>query len=143
MRTKKGVVSSAKMTGTVTVTVNAFVFHPIYKKRFRKSKKFLADINGQDVQVGDKVIITECRPLSKRKCFKVTEVTEKAPRVSEVKEEAAIEETVHREKVAPVVERKKEDSASQASQKTEEDKKEPSSAEASEGKKSDSPEEKK
>jgi len=125
MRTKKGTVSSAKMTGTVTVTVHAFVFHPIYKKRFRKSKKFFADVNGHDVQEGDLVIITECKPLSKNKCFKVTEVVEQAPRVSEVKEEEAIEETVHREKVAPVVEKK--------------DKKEAEDAKASD----DSPEEKK
>ena len=108
MITKKGTVSSAKMTGTVTVIVHAFVFHPKYKKRFRRSKKFLADVNGHDVQEGDLVIITECKPLSKNKCFKVTEIVEQAPRVSDVKEEAAIEETVHREKVAPVIEKKEE-----------------------------------
>jgi len=108
MRTKKGIVTSAKMTGTVTVTVHAFVFHPIYKKRFRRSKKFLADTNGQDVHEGDLVVITECRPISKRKCFKVTEVVEQAPRVSDIKEEATLEKAVHREKIAPVIEKKEE-----------------------------------
>jgi len=87
MRTKQGTITSAKMTGTVTVTVHRSVFHPVYKKRFRVSKKFLADSAGMDLWVGDEVIITECRPISKRKCFKVTEVVKHAPRVSEMKDE--------------------------------------------------------
>ena len=101
MRTKKGVVTSAKMTGTVTVTVNRSVFHPIYRKRFRKSKNFLADAGDFDLAAGDLVVISECRPLSKRKCFRVTEVLEQAPRVSEIKEEESVEEAIHREKVIP------------------------------------------
>lgn len=92
MRTKQGTITSAKMTNTVTVTVHRSVFHPIYKKRYRISTKFLADTNNQtDLGVGDTVVITECRPLSKRKCFKVTEVLKRVPRVSEVKEESALE----------------------------------------------------
>src|SRR3989338_418686 len=91
MRTKKGVITSAKMTGTVTVTVHRAVVHPLYQKRYRMSKKFLADTNGHDLWVGDEVVITECRPLSKRKCFKVTEISKKAARVSEMVEEGALE----------------------------------------------------
>ena len=88
MRTKKGIITSAKMTGTVTVTIHRSVFHPLYKKRYPVSKKFLADVNGMtDLGVGDEVVITECRPLSKRKCFKVTEVLKRVPRVSEMAEE--------------------------------------------------------
>ncbi|PIR53921.1 30S ribosomal protein S17 [Candidatus Peregrinibacteria bacterium CG10_big_fil_rev_8_21_14_0_10_42_8] len=98
MRTKKGVVSSAKMTGTVSVAVDRHVFHPIYKKRFRKSKKFLCDTNGLDLYAGDQVIITECKPISKNKYFKVTEITKAAPRVSDMKEDKAIDEVIHREK---------------------------------------------
>ncbi|MDD5623167.1 MAG: 30S ribosomal protein S17 [Candidatus Peribacteraceae bacterium] len=99
MRTKTGTITGTKMTGTVTVTVHRSVFHPVYKKRFRRSKKFLADTTGmKDLAVGDLVVITECRPLSKRKCFRVTEVVERAPRVSELKEEEVIEKTIHREK---------------------------------------------
>jgi small subunit ribosomal protein S17 len=90
MRTKQGIITSAKMTGTVTITVHRSVFHPMYKKRYRMSKKFLADSNGMDLGVGDLVIITECRPISKRKCFRVTEVLKRAPRVSEMAEEAAL-----------------------------------------------------
>ncbi len=87
MRTKQGTITAAKMTGTVTVTVHRSMFHALYKKRYRMSKKFLADSNGMDLGVGDSVVITECRPLSKRKCFKVTEVLKRAPRVSEMAEE--------------------------------------------------------
>ncbi|MEK7218932.1 MAG: uS17 family ribosomal protein [Patescibacteria group bacterium] len=87
MRTKKGTITSAKMQGTVTVTVHRSVFHPKYKKRYSISKKFLADSKGFDLAAGDEVLITECRPLSKRKYFRVTEVTKRAPRVSEWAEE--------------------------------------------------------
>ncbi len=91
MRTKQGTITAAKMTGTVTVTVHRSVFHPVYKKRFRSSKKFLADSRGvADLGVGDLVEITECRPLSKRKCFKVTTVLKRVPRVSEMAEEASL-----------------------------------------------------
>lgn len=103
MLTKKGIVTSAgKMKDTVTVTVHRQVRHPLYKKSFRMSKKFLADTVGTtDLAPGDEVIITECRPLSKNKHFKVTEVLKRVPRVSELVEEKAIAETLHREKVAP------------------------------------------
>ena len=101
MRTKKGIITSTKMTGTVSVEVQSHAFHPIYRKRYRKSKKFLADTNGKDLYEGDLVIISECRPLSKNKCFKVEEIVQAAPRVSDVKEEADLEKAMHREKVAP------------------------------------------
>lgn len=102
MRTKKGQITSAKMTGTVTVTVHRSIFHPLYQKRFTRSKKFLADTGEhKDLAVGDTVLITECRPLSKRKCFRITEVLERVPRVSELKEEEAIEKSIHREKKRP------------------------------------------
>lgn len=80
MRTKQGVITSASMQNTVTVTVHRAVLHPLYSKRFRVSKKFLADTNGHDLGVGDEVVITECRPLSKRKRFKVTDVIKQAAR---------------------------------------------------------------
>jgi small subunit ribosomal protein S17 len=102
MRTKQGTITSAKMTGTVTVTVHRAEFHPKYKKRFRISTKFLADTNGMDLGVGDLVTITECRPLSKRKCFKVTEILKQAPRVSEMVSDEDVS-GVRREKQAPPV----------------------------------------
>lgn len=99
MRTKTGVITSAKMTGTVTVTVHRHVPHPLYQKRFRVSTKFLADTNGHELHEGDEVTITECRPLSKRKCFKVTEILKKAPQVSELVEEGALEGVMKKQRV--------------------------------------------
>jgi small subunit ribosomal protein S17 len=90
MRTKQGTITSAKMKDTVTVTVHRLVFHPMYKKRFRVSKKFLADCKGMDLWLGDEVVITECRPISKRKHFRVTEVVKHAPRVSEMQVETDV-----------------------------------------------------
>lgn len=99
MRTKQGLITSAKMQRTVTVTVHRLVFHTLYKKRFRRSKKFLADTGEfTDLHEGDLVVITECRPLSKRKCFRVTEVVKRAPRVSEIAEDAAVEGVMRKRK---------------------------------------------
>ena len=88
MRTKIGTITSTKMQNTVTVTVHRAVMHPTYSKRYRVSKKFLADSAGQEnLGVGDEVVITECRPLSKRKCFRVTEVLKRVPRTAELRTE--------------------------------------------------------
>ncbi|UPA22789.1 30S ribosomal protein S17 [Candidatus Peribacteria bacterium] len=85
MITKKGIVTSAKMTGTVTVTTHRQVSHPLYKKSFRRSKKFLVDLNKMtDVAVGDEVLIEECKPLSKNKHFLLKEVLKRVPRVGEM-----------------------------------------------------------
>ncbi len=102
MRTKIGIVTSAKMQKTVVVTVHRSVMHPTYDKRFRVSKKFLADSTGFDLGVGDEVVITECRPLSKRKCFRVTELKKQAPRVAEIKNEEIELQTLrdHRDALA-------------------------------------------
>jgi len=98
MRSKQGIVTSARMKGTVTVAVHEHAYHPVYRKRFRRSKKFLADANGHELIAGDTVEITECRPLSKRKRFKVAGVIRQAPRVSDVREESGLEKAMHRGK---------------------------------------------
>ncbi|MBP9773210.1 MAG: 30S ribosomal protein S17 [Candidatus Peribacteraceae bacterium] len=89
MRTKTGIITSAKMQNTVTVTVHRYVMHDKYAKRFRVSKKFLADTNGMELHMGDEVVIAECRPLSKRKCFKVSEIKKKAHQFVQIKDEDA------------------------------------------------------
>ncbi len=88
MTQKIGTITSAgKMQDTVTVTVHMQVRHPLYKKSFRTSKKFLVDTKGvSDLGVGDEVLIEECRPLSKTKHFKIKEVLKRAARVSEMAE---------------------------------------------------------
>lgn len=100
MRTKKGIVGSTKMTDTVSVTVDRFLFHPIYKKRFKRSKKFLADTNGHTIHEGDTVEITECSPMSKRKYFKVTSIITSAAIVSDMDDSQDEKLAKSREKAA-------------------------------------------
>ncbi|MDA1209054.1 MAG: uS17 family ribosomal protein [bacterium] len=109
MRKKKGIITSAKMTGTVTVTIHSLAFHPKYKKRFRVSKKFLADAGDHKLAEGDLVVIGETRPQSKRKHFSVLEVLKHSANVSDVLEEAAVDEVINREKTTEVKPDKKEE----------------------------------
>lgn len=76
MRTKKGVITSAKMQNTAVVTVHTYRKHPLYEKRYRISKKFFADNPENKYKEGDVVTIQETRPMSKRKRWKVIELHE-------------------------------------------------------------------
>jgi small subunit ribosomal protein S17 len=74
---KIGIVSSDKMTKTVTVRVDRVVKHPIYRKYIKRRKKFMAhDETG--ASIGDKVRIIETRPLSAKKRWRVVEIIQKA-----------------------------------------------------------------
>lgn len=75
-RVLQGVVISDKMDKTVTVKVERRFKHPLYKKYIRKSKKYAAHDEGNEIKVGDVVKIRECRPLSKRKTWEI--ITENA-----------------------------------------------------------------
>lgn len=66
-----GVVVSTKMKDTAVVAVTRYVKHAKYKKYLKRVKKYLAHDQGNERQVGDKVMIKETRPLSKRKHFEV------------------------------------------------------------------------
>ena len=66
-----GTVVSDKMMKTVTVLVNRFVKHPKYGKFMNISKKYKAHDEEGVYKEGDKVVIEECRPISKDKSFKV------------------------------------------------------------------------
>ena len=72
-----GIVSSDKGDKTITVVVSSRKTHPIYKKQYPASKKFLAHDPKNSAQAGDKVMITETRPLSARKRFILTKIIEK------------------------------------------------------------------
>jgi len=77
-RTKIGVVVSNKMQKTVVVAVENVTRHGMYQKYIRRTSKFLAHAENNDVKVGDRVVIEETRPLSRRKRWNVREVIEKA-----------------------------------------------------------------
>ncbi len=70
-RTLQGQVVSDKNDKTITVLVERRVRDPLYKKVVRLSKKFMAHDESNLVQVGQKVRIRECRPVSKRKTWEV------------------------------------------------------------------------
>ena len=77
-RTKTGVVVSNKMQKTVVVAVENLVKHGMYQKYIKRTNKFLAHNEDPNLNVGDRVVIEETRPLSKRKRWNVREVLEKA-----------------------------------------------------------------
>ena len=106
MRTKKGIIGSTKMQNTVSVAVDRFLFHPIYKKRFKRTTKFLADTNGHDLFAGDMVEITECAPMSKRKYFKVTSILKAVPRTDDMDDSKDQTTAERREKQAPKTKKK-------------------------------------
>ena len=73
-----GTVISDKMDKTVVVQVERLVKHRVYKKYVRRRSKFAAHDGSNTSQIGDKVIITETRPLSRTKRWRVSKVVEKA-----------------------------------------------------------------
>ena len=78
---RKGIVVSDKMDKSVVVAVMRVRRHPLYKKTVRSTKKYLAHSPQNDVHVGDRVLIEETRPLSKRKHWRVVEVLERGEQV--------------------------------------------------------------
>ena len=73
-KSQVGRVTSAAMQKTVTVAVDRIVQHPLYKKRMRKTSKFLAHDEAGACKVGDRVRIVETRPLSARKRWRVEKI---------------------------------------------------------------------
>ena len=76
-----GVVISDKMNKSVVVAVERQVRDPLYGKTQRRTSKFLAHNEANDVKVGDRVAIVESRPISRRKRWVVTRVVEKAKEI--------------------------------------------------------------
>lgn len=69
----QGVVVKTAMKDTATVAVSRYVKHPKYKKYQTKTKKYLVHDAGNTVEVGQKVTIVGCRPISKLKRFKIAQ----------------------------------------------------------------------
>jgi len=77
-RILNGVVTSAKPDKTIVVSVQTRKTHPIYKKQYSVSKKFMAHDEKNEAREGDKVQIIEIRPLSARKRWALTKIVETA-----------------------------------------------------------------
>ena len=73
-----GMVVSDAPEKTVTVSVETLVRHPLYKKRVRRSKKFLVHDEQNEAQMGDTVRIIETRPISRRKRWRLANVISRA-----------------------------------------------------------------
>ena len=72
-----GTVVSTKMNKTVVVEVERIFSHGVYKKTVRKNKRFKAHNENLDLHLGDKVIISETRPISRDKHFVVVQETKR------------------------------------------------------------------
>ena len=71
VKLRNGVVVSNSMDKSIVVLVETKYKHPLYKKTVKRSKKFVVHDENNECQIGDRVEITECRPLSKRKCHRI------------------------------------------------------------------------
>ncbi len=78
LRIQTGAVVSDKMNKSAVVMIERRVKHPIYGKFMKKSTKFHIHDENNECAVGDTVQISECRPISKTKSWKLVKVVEKA-----------------------------------------------------------------
>ena len=73
-----GVVRSDKMDKTVVVEVTRKVMHPVYQKYIKRRKRYKAHDEANTCRQGDRVLIEECRPMSKDKRWRVKQVLDRA-----------------------------------------------------------------
>ena len=71
IKLQSGVVVSNNMDKSIVVKIERKIKHPIYKKTIKRSKKSIAHDEQNESQLGDLVQIAECRPLSKKKRFRL------------------------------------------------------------------------
>lgn len=87
-KTLTGIVTSNKADKTITITVTSRETHPIYGKQYTVSRKYTAHDEKNEAGEGDKVTISEVRPISKTKTFSLITIVEKSRGSIELKEEA-------------------------------------------------------
>ena len=73
-----GTVTSNKTPKTIVITVTERKTHPIYKKQYTVNTKFMAHDEKEEAKIGDRVMISESRPISARKRFKLSRIIEKS-----------------------------------------------------------------
>jgi len=82
-----GIVTSDLRDKTITITVTSRETHPIYKKQYTVKRKYQAHDEKNEAKLGDKVQITETRPISKTKSFVLANIEERAHGTVELKAE--------------------------------------------------------
>lgn len=80
-KTRTGTVVSNAMQNTAVVAVSRRVQHPKYRKFLTRRTRYQAHDANNECEVGDTVIITECRPLSRHKRWRVSKIVERAVRL--------------------------------------------------------------
>jgi len=96
MKMITGIVSSKKTDKTIVVTEHVRLTHPLYRKQYTVTKKFMAHDENNEAQEGDKVVIVETRPVSARKHFKLDRIVEKAG-IKHVESETPVIEAANEE----------------------------------------------
>src|SRR3990167_6833918 len=77
-KTHTGTVASNKTDKTIVVSVQTSKIHPLYRKRYIYTKRFMAHDEKNEAKEGDKVLISETKPISANKRFKLDKILEKA-----------------------------------------------------------------
>ncbi|HUU45627.1 MAG TPA: 30S ribosomal protein S17 [Acidobacteriota bacterium] len=77
-KTRTGIVVSDKMQRTIAVKIDRTLIHRVYGRVIRSSSKILAHDPAEQAGIGDRVLVMETRPLSKRKHWRLVEVLSKA-----------------------------------------------------------------
>lgn len=90
-KTLTGIVTSDKRDKTITVTVTSRETHPLYGKQYTVNRKYQAHDENNEAREGDKVTVTETRPVSKTKAFALASIDEKARGSIELKEDVESE----------------------------------------------------
>ena len=107
-KTLVGIVASDKTDKTIVVSVQTRKTHPLYKKQYTVTKRFMAHDEKNEAKIGDRVSITETRPLSARKRYLLGTILEKAAisadktvaSITKEEQSSATEHPVKREKAA-------------------------------------------
>lgn len=90
-KTLTGIVTSDVRDKTITVTVTSRETHPLYGKQYTVSRKYTAHDEKNEAKKGDKVQISEVRPISKTKSFTLSKIEERSHGSIELKDEVEVE----------------------------------------------------
>lgn len=96
-KTLTGIVTSDKRDKTITVTVTSRETHPIYKKQYTVNRKYQAHDEKNEAHMGDKVQISEIRPVSKTKAFTLANIETRAVGTVELKDDVVNTDTASEE----------------------------------------------
>lgn len=83
VKEKIGTVVSNKMQKTVVIKVENRYSYPIYSKTMVKTRKYLVHDENNECSIGDQILVQECRPISKRKCWKLSKILLKSSLINQ------------------------------------------------------------